>query len=579
MSGRHSQRGRHRRRRSTRLGVVVIIFALLAAGGAVLARDALFGTDDEPPTEAADSQAQCEHVHEVTVVAAPTIAPVLDDILAAAEPDGTSEGVTCISVDVSSVPSSVAVETLAGDDGPDVWVPESSLWVARAAEAGAPLGEARPIATSPLVMVAPQDVARDQLGWPDAEFAWTDALAGEATVAIADPMSTTEGLATLLAVQAAVGDSEDAQTRLVETLTTVSRSAVGDVGEAYGQVLDDPGAAPLFTATEQSVLSHNSSNPDHPVVALYPAEGTAILDYPAVEVGVAGDNSQDEAEPAVVAQVVDALTGAGAVGVLHDAGFRGPDGVAGAAAESSDAVQAQMPAVMDTPEPEAVRAALRHWAALSLEMRMLAVIDVSGSMWETDGGEETRIELVRDANLAALELIPPTGELGLWVFSTEEDPPNHWRELVDIGPLTEEVGDGTRRDALTEQTLGLPDSEVRGWTALYDTMWAAYQEVRDGYDPNKVNSVVLLTDGTDERAPDMAPGMDLDTLLTQLQAQHDPARPILLITIGIGPEADMDALRQISEVTGSTAYQAEDPADIQEIFFRAMLERQCRPNC
>jgi hypothetical protein len=212
-------------------------------------------------------------------------------------------------------------------------------------------------------------------------------------------------------------------------------------------------------------------------------------------------------------------------------------------------------------------------------MRMLAVIDVSGSMWQEGEGGALPIDVVRDANLAALQLIPPTSDLGLWVFSTEEDPPRHWRQLVELGPLTEELGDGTRLDALVAETLALPDSEVRGWTALYDTTWAAFREVKENYDPNRVNSVVLLTDGEDERAADMEPGMDLETLLTQLRAQHDPARPVLVITIGIGPDADMSALVQISEVTGASAYQALDPADLPEIFFRAMVERQCRPNC
>jgi hypothetical protein len=47
----------------------------------------------------------------------------------------------------------------------------------------------------------------------------------------------------------------------------------------------------------------------------------------------------------------------------------------------------------------------------------------------------------------------------------------------------------------------------------------------------------------------------------------------------MGPEADLKALTQISEVTGAKAYLAEDPADIEQVFLDAMVERQCRPNC
>ncbi|WP_164465314.1 substrate-binding and VWA domain-containing protein [Phytoactinopolyspora halophila] len=549
----------------------------LLAGAGYLVRDFVSGDEQRPGGPGGEAQASCDDTLALAVAAAPDIFPAISEIVRAYEAeDGPSVDGRCVSVDVTPVPSAEAVESLDGDDAPDLWLPESSIWLQRASETGAQLGESRSIATSPLVMVAPQGVAEEQLGWPDAEVAWSNALSDDVAMTITDPMSTSEGLATLLAVQAATGESGESQTQLVEAMTTVSDNTVADVDEAYGQVVDDPAAAPLFTATEQSVVAHNVEHPDSPVVALYPEDGTAVFDYPAALVGA---DDADAATAEAVDGVVDALRDDAAAAALDDAGFRAPDGTAGEVVGAVEGVQPRMPDVMASPEPETVTAALRQWAALSLEMRMLAVIDVSGSMWETDGGEQTRIELVRDANLAALDLIPPTSDLGLWAFSTEEDPPNHWRELVGIGPLDEELGEGTRLDALTEEVTALPDSEVRGWTALYETAWAAYQEVKENYDPNKVNSVVLLTDGEDEWGPDLSPEMDLDTLLTQLRAQHDPARPVLLITIGIGPDADMDALRQISEATGASAYQAEDPEDIQDIFFRAMLERQCRPNC
>ncbi len=426
-------------------------------------------------------------------------------------------------------------------------------------------------------MVASQQAARETLGWPDnAEFSWADVMSSEAPATIIDPMSTSEGLATLLAVQAVVGESNEAPAEVAEAMSAVSRSAVADIDEAYEQLRSEPAAAPLFNASEQSVVAHNQANPEESAVALYPAEGTLAFDYPAVPIETP---ESTESTTEAVQDLVEAFRTEAAVTALQDAGFRSPDGEAADSAGVTDGIQRSMPELMPDPEPEAVETALRQWAALSIDMRMLPVIDVSGSMWETEGDERPAIEVVRDANLAALDLLPPTSELGLWVFSTDEDPPNHWRELVDIGPLTEELEGGTRLDLLIEESQALPESEEQGWTALYDTAWAAFQEVKENYDPNRVNSVVLMTDGSDERAPEMAPGMDLETLLTQLQAQHDPARPVLLITIGIGPDADMDALREISSATGASAYAADDPTDLPEIFFQAMVERQCRPNC
>jgi Ca-activated chloride channel homolog len=566
MTGRHALQAR-RRRWPVRLAGLVAVLAVLGVGGYFF-RDLL-------PEAEIFSEVTCEDNLTVAIAAAPSIAPVLSDILAG---DGNDTGLeingTCIEPQVSAAGSAEMVDTLSADTSPDLWVPDSTMWTQRISSGGVALGSPTSIATSPLVVVVPQPVAQEHLGWPDAEFSWNAVLAGEATATIADPMTTAEGLATLLAVQATLGDTDP--TQLVQVMTAVSQAAVPDVRTAFDSVLEDPATAPLFTAAEQSVVAHNQLNPGNPVVALYPEEGTLAFDYPAIPVET---SATTPGMVQAVQQVVEHLQTDAAVAALQEAGFRSPDGAARDSAGIVDGIQAQMPTAMPSPDPQVAATALRQWAALSIDMRMLTVIDVSGSMWFTDNGETTRIELVRDAALVALNLLPETGEVGVWWFSTEEDPPNHWREVVPIRPLHADVDGQTQLEVLVEATHALPDAEVRGWTALYDTAWAAFQAVKENYDPNKINSVVLMTDGTDERAPDMAPGMDRETLLTQLRAQHDPARPVPIITIGIGPDADMEALQQISEATGTSAYLARDPADIQQVFLQAMVERQCRPNC
>ena len=57
------------------------------------------------------------------------------------------------------------------------------------------------------------------------------------------------------------------------------------------------------------------------------------------------------------------------------------------------------------------------------------------------------------------------------------------------------------------------------------------------------------------------------------------AQAIPVITIGMGPDADIDTLRRISETTGGKAYTALDPNDIETVFLDAMIERRCRPDC
>jgi Ca-activated chloride channel homolog len=206
---------------------------------------------------------------------------------------------------------------------------------------------------------------------------------------------------------------------------------------------------------------------------------------------------------------------------------------------------------------------------------MLAVIDVSGSMNEQVEGGGTRIELTREAALGALGLFPASSSIGLWAFSVDLDPPDDHVELVTLGPLNENVGPRSRQEALVAAAQTLPD-RVGGGTGLYDTVLAAFRTVRSAYDPARINSVVVLTDGVDRDDPD---SIGLDTLLTTLRTEFDPARPVSVITIGISADADHQTLARISAVTGAKSYQVLDPKDMQQVFFDAMIQRQCRPNC
>ncbi|HEX6327134.1 MAG TPA: substrate-binding and VWA domain-containing protein [Jiangellaceae bacterium] len=568
MPGRHAAT-RRRRRWPRRL--VVTLVALVALGaGAYFARDYFID----------DAQASCEGSLPVSIAAAPAIEPVVTEILGRYEgdPDMAVEG-TCITVEVAAESPAAVAANLSGDVHPDIWIPDSSMWMQQLTSSGVSLGEATSLAVSSLVVVATEPIAKAQLGWPDADISWAGLLENAGAATIPDPLTSTEGLATLLAVRSVVGDSEESRTQLVQAMTAVSEAAVPDVGTAYGAVRSDPTTAPLFTAAEQSVVAHNQQHPANLVVALYPAEGTFAFDYPAIP--IEGRETTVETTRAV-GQLVEALQTETAVTALQEAGFRTVDGVARENAFVRG-IQVQMPTVMPSPDPAVAGQLRQQWAALSLEMHMLAVIDVSGSMVDTDGGEQTRAELVRDAAAAALDLIPQSGSVGVWLFSSFESDQSHWEELVEVGPLAEEVGGVVRKEALVAATREIPtrveanvSDAVRGWTALYPTALAAFNEVKAGYQPGKVNSVVLLTDGRDEWPEGTDPEMTLDQLLDALRAGYDPARPVHVITIGIGPDADGPALRAISEATNGTHHIARDPSDIRQVFLEAMVARQER---
>jgi Ca-activated chloride channel family protein len=195
-------------------------------------------------------------------------------------------------------------------------------------------------------------------------------------------------------------------------------------------------------------------------------------------------------------------------------------------------------------------------------------------MGDPAGNGQTKIQLVSAAPEMAFGFLTRTSDLCLWVFSTNQTATTDWAELVPLGPLTAKLGTKTRRDVLLAAAPTMP-SRVRGDTALYSTALAAFEDVRNTYDPSKVNTVVLMTDGQNVDPG----GITLNQLVSTLRSQVDPARPTPIITIGIGTDVDVPALQAISAVTGGKTYVVKNPTDIRDVFLDAIIQRQCRPNC
>jgi hypothetical protein len=216
-----------------------------------------------------------------------------------------------------------------------------------------------------------------------------------------------------------------------------------------------------------------------------------------------------------------------------------------------------------------VQALLGRLSSLATPSRLLTVIDVSTSM-SAAAGSGTRATLARDATKSALTLLPDSYSGGVWAFASRLDGDRDYVELAPIRRLGADVGGGkTQRQLLDEQFDSLPGLLSPGGTGLYDTTLAAIRAARDQYDPDSVNSVVLITDGEN----DDSTGIGLDQLLSTLRAEADPDRPVKVIGIALGPDADQGALQQIGDATGGAAYAAVDPGDLQGVLFDAIRRR------
>ena len=543
--GRHADPTAPRRRAPLPLLLAAGLVVLLVAGGLVW-----WLTGSSEP---------CETRETVAVTVAPEYEPVAADLLA--EPIELEGGV-CADAEVTAQQPLQTVGDLAaleGDALPQVWVPDSSLWVARAGDADLePVGSA---ATSPVVLATSSEVV-EALGWGSAPPGWAQALAGRQPLAVPDLATSAEGLSALTAVRTALGADADADNAVVQAVLAAQRGAAVSVADGLAAGRDGGADAPLVPVSEQEVVATNQDAEGSSLVAVYPAEGSPSLDYPVVRIG----SPSGDAGTAVDA-VVSRLTSDTARTAALDAGFRDAAGSAPADADRAG-IQAAAPTALPL-DPAGVQALVARLSSLATPSRILAVFDVSTSM-EAPVGNGTRATLARDAAKATLSLVPGDYALGLWVFAYQLDNGQDWTELVPTQELDADAGGRPQRDVLDSQLDTIPDRLTPGGTGLYDTTLAAVRAARDNYDPTAVNSVLVLTDGTNE---DDESSLQLDALLQTLRSEANPERPVKVIGVALGPDADLAALRQIADATAGAAYSAVDPADLQTVLFDALRQR------
>ncbi|MGL5909118.1 MAG: VWA domain-containing protein, partial [Phycicoccus sp.] len=152
-------------------------------------------------------------------------------------------------------------------------------------------------------------------------------------------------------------------------------------------------------------------------------------------------------------------------------------------------------------------------------------------------------------------------EVGLWSFS-DNPAGDDYRQNVPIGAMAGDVGGSTRRDQLVAATASLRPS---GDTALYNSLAAAYQTVASRYRDDRINAVVILTDGKNETSG----GVSLDQLIAQIQRTY-AERPVHIVAIGYGPDADNATLARIATTTKGAAYKAASTEDIGKVYASAL---------
>ncbi|GAA0225724.1 substrate-binding and VWA domain-containing protein [Cryptosporangium japonicum] len=541
---------------------------------------------------------------ELAIAASPDQAPVVEKLAAKWQEDAPEIDGRCAEVSVRAAQSAEVAQSLtpnwkADSDVPrvDVWMPDSSIWIKSAAARPdvKPMVSNTPtvVAKSPVVMALPKPMAEAQ-GWPDKVISWAELaktrVAGttwarfkhpewqQIKIGIGDPRASFPALGTLLSVADTDGDNSVTEAELSNALVLARASTVeaatSDTFLARMRQVTNAQAGLInagpFPATEAQVAAYDNAKPKVPLVAINPEEGTVFADY---QYQVLKADWVDSVRQKVAAEFLRYLQSEDSKKAYGAAGFRDAQlSTQYAVGLDTDLGMGSLPsAARDLPDIKSISQTVGYWTALQRKANLLAVIDSSGSMADpAPDGNGTRMQVVQQACLRATALFNPQSNVGTWRFSTELDGDKDYQEMVPIGPVGGQLPDGTpRKDALEASIYNKLVPE--GATGLYDTLLAAYKFMQNHWQAdNRLNLLVMMTDG-ENQDPN---GITQQQLIQQLRAVANPDKPIQVLIIGYGPDANLGELTTITKAVGGQAYPARTGADIEKVFLATLIGRE-----
>ncbi|MQY06512.1 substrate-binding domain-containing protein [Actinomadura macrotermitis] len=527
------------------------------------------------------------------VSAAPDIEPVVTKAAGRFNDAKHKVSGKCVKAVVTKVPAASVATLLSGQgvptDGnkrPDVWIPDSSMWASlvRSSPKGkdAVRSTKTSVAASPLVIALPQTLAgRLKQEGVTTTPSWDNLLKaaggtagggvtknqmiqpGTVRLLVPEPSTNAAGMTALMVTNALLTNDPNRESIFTGIVRTIREATVPTVADQFKLFRKNrPGRQPVAFASEQAVWQYNKTGPAEPAVALYPIEGTMMQDYPFTV-------TTDDGDKAKAAQLLEqAMNTETTRTEVRDLGFRSPEGKAPASFGAKLGVSPARPRQLTAPRPAEVAQVMQAWSKLSLGLRILTLIDVSGSMSEQVAPNTTRLQATARVAQGGLTMMSDDTELGIWQFSTKMRGDLDYREVVSVGPLNERIGSTSRRNLVLSQ-LGQLQPKPTGDTGLYDSVLAAYKYMKRSYKPEFGNSILLLTDG----ANDDKGGPTLNETLARLRKETDPNKPIQVNMIGFGPGVDRGELEKIAGVTNGSVQVASTPQEISKIFLKMLSRR------
>ncbi|HEX7483615.1 MAG TPA: substrate-binding domain-containing protein [Candidatus Saccharimonadales bacterium] len=482
---------------------------------------------------------------------------------------------------------------------PAIWSPASSSWVASVAESKGKELVPNPVsfARTPVVMAMPVQMART-LGWPDKPIGLHDLhdlcldskgwgkFGGGATtwgnfkLGKTTPTTSTTGLNIVLMQNYAAANKTSGLTEADITagnqFSKELESCVIHYGDTTGSVLErlyqknSLSYVSAIAVEETSVINYNLGNPKSQVVkagdeltkpdeqnrlvAIYPTEGSLESDNPIVALGKSATWVTDEQRTAAEAFIKFVQTPI-AQNILGNFGFRPADPAAKPSGliSAENGVDPTKPTVrLETPSVAVASAATKQWIDVRKPARVEIVLDISDSMNDSIGGNDTRISMAKKSASSVIGHFRGSDQVGVSAFTTDGKN-SIYSQLRPLSPLGSS-GETLKDDILAIQTgVGTP---------LFDAIGLAFERVKEGAESGQINAIIVISDGMDN-----ASRMDADDLKRLLRGStegNDPAQ-VRVFPIIYGEEAPADVLREIAEASGGQVFNAKDPRRLDQV--------------
>ncbi|TVQ23824.1 MAG: VWA domain-containing protein, partial [Spirochaetaceae bacterium] len=297
-------------------------------------------------------------------------------------------------------------------------------------------------------------------------------------------------------------------------------------------ILENNEATAVVSVTDESRVLYVAGDPSRPYLAALRAQGlrTTVV----TPDGLPGDVPSLSAYDLVVLDNIPAYdlsiarmqsleryvrdTGGGLIAIGGDRSF-------GAGGWFATPLERVLPLDMDTTSTMKIPS-----------VSMLFVIDKSGSMGAIEVSGVTRLDLVKEAVVSALEIMNPFHRVGVIAFDADAE----WTV-----PMTQ----AGERDAIVRDLIRL---EPGGGTVLGPALREAIDAL--AVEETVTRHVIVLSDG-------LTSDGDLTPLVRELTE-----RSITVSTVSVGASADRRLMRTIAEAGGGRSYHAGSAADVPRIF-------------